>query len=64
MYETIETGAAQALYPQFGDTVRIGMLEVTGRSVFGAIGMLEVTGRSVFGAIEQRVEQGAEKQQP
>lgn len=50
MYETIETGAAQALYPQFGDTVRIGMLEVTGRSVFGAI--------------EQRVEQGAEKQQP
>lgn len=37
MYETIETGAAQTPYLQFGDTVRIEMLDAAGRSIFGAI---------------------------
>jgi fumarylacetoacetate (FAA) hydrolase len=37
MYETIETGKPQTPYMQFGDTVRIEMLDAQGASIFGAI---------------------------
>lgn len=37
MYETIETGKAQTPYMQFGDSVRIEMLDAQGASIFGAI---------------------------
>jgi fumarylacetoacetate (FAA) hydrolase len=35
--ETIETGEAVTAYMRFGDTIRIEMLDKTGKSVFGAI---------------------------
>ncbi|MDD2808265.1 fumarylacetoacetate hydrolase family protein [Rhodoferax sp.] len=37
MYETIETGQPQTPYMQFGDSVRIEMLDAQGASIFGAI---------------------------
>ena len=37
MYETIETGQPKTPYMQFGDRVRIEMLDAQGRSIFGAI---------------------------
>jgi fumarylacetoacetate (FAA) hydrolase len=37
MYETIETGKPQTPYMQFGDRVRIEMLDAQGASIFGAI---------------------------
>lgn len=37
MYETIESGQALTPYLQFGDTVRIEMLDADGASIFGAI---------------------------
>ena len=37
MYETIETGKPQTPYMQFGDSVRIEMLDAAGASIFGAI---------------------------
>jgi len=37
MYETIETGQPQTSYMQFGDSVRIEMLDAQGASIFGAI---------------------------
>jgi fumarylacetoacetate (FAA) hydrolase len=37
MYETIETGQPQTSYMQFGDKVRIEMLDKQGASIFGAI---------------------------
>ncbi|MDR7049866.1 fumarylacetoacetate (FAA) hydrolase [Duganella sp. 3397] len=37
MYETIETGKPQTAYLQFGDRVRIEMLDASGASIFGAI---------------------------
>lgn len=37
MYETIENGKPQTPYLQFGDTVRIEMLDAANRSIFGAI---------------------------
>jgi fumarylacetoacetate (FAA) hydrolase len=37
MYETIETGKPQTPYMQFGDSVRIEMLDAQGDSIFGAI---------------------------
>jgi fumarylacetoacetate (FAA) hydrolase len=37
MYETIETGRPQTPYLQYGDSVRIEMLDVQGASIFGAI---------------------------
>jgi len=37
MYETIETGKPQTPYMQFGDSVRIEMLDAQGASIFGAI---------------------------
>jgi fumarylacetoacetate (FAA) hydrolase len=36
-YETIETGAPKTPYLQFGDSVRIEMLDADGASIFGAI---------------------------
>jgi len=35
--ETIEQGAPETPFLAFGDTVRIEMLDQTGRSIFGAI---------------------------
>jgi fumarylacetoacetate (FAA) hydrolase len=35
--ETIETGEAVTAYMRFGDTIRIEMLDKSGKSVFGAI---------------------------
>lgn len=46
MMEKIETGAAKTPFMKFGDTVRIEMLDVAGKSVFGAI---EQTVRSCDG---------------
>jgi fumarylacetoacetate (FAA) hydrolase len=37
MYETIETGQPQTPYMQFGDSVRIEMLDTQGASIFGTI---------------------------
>ncbi|WP_025915558.1 fumarylacetoacetate hydrolase family protein [Herminiimonas sp. CN] len=37
MYETIETGKPQTSFLKFGDTVRIEMLDLDGKSIFGAI---------------------------
>jgi len=37
MYETIETGKPQTPYLQFGDKLRIEMLDAQGASIFGAI---------------------------
>jgi fumarylacetoacetate (FAA) hydrolase len=37
MYEAIETGKPQTPYLQFGDSVRIEMLDTQGASIFGAI---------------------------
>jgi fumarylacetoacetate (FAA) hydrolase len=37
MYETIETGKPVTAYMQFGDRVRIEMLDMQGASIFGAI---------------------------
>ncbi len=37
MIETIETGAAKTSFLNFGDRVRIEMLDVSGESIFGAI---------------------------
>jgi fumarylacetoacetate (FAA) hydrolase len=37
MYETIETGQPQTPYLQYGDKVRIEMLDAQGASIFGAI---------------------------
>ena len=37
MYETIETGTPQTPYLQFGDSVRIEMIDAQGASIFGAI---------------------------
>jgi fumarylacetoacetate (FAA) hydrolase len=37
MYETIETGQPKTPYMQFGDSVRIEMLDTQGASIFGAI---------------------------
>ncbi len=37
MYETIEGGKPQTPYMQFGDSVRIEMLDAQGASIFGAI---------------------------
>ena len=37
MYETLETGKPQTPYLQFGDSVRIEMLDAQGASIFGAI---------------------------
>jgi fumarylacetoacetate (FAA) hydrolase len=37
MYETIETGKPQTPYLQYGDRVRIEMLDAQGASIFGAI---------------------------
>ena len=37
MYEAIENGKPQTPYLQFGDTVRIEMLDAANRSIFGAI---------------------------
>ena len=37
MYETIEGGKPQTPYLQFGDTVRIEMVDALGASIFGAI---------------------------
>ncbi len=44
MIETIETGAAQTSFMQFGDTIRIEMLDGEGRSIFGAIDQKLVEG--------------------
>ena len=35
--ETLETGAPQTAFMQFGDRIRIEMAAVDGQSVFGAI---------------------------
>jgi fumarylacetoacetate (FAA) hydrolase len=37
MYETIEAGQPQTGFLKFGDTVRIEMLDLDGKSIFGAI---------------------------
>ena len=35
--ETIESGAPQTAFMQFGDTIRIEMSDLAGQSLFGAI---------------------------
>ena len=37
MIETIESGAPKTSFMQFGDQIRIEMLDADGNSIFGAI---------------------------